>query len=47
MKTERKRMKLSGAIFFYFYAKAETNTETPKTNMKTGTSENSHGMNTV
>jgi hypothetical protein len=31
MKTEQKRTKLSGAIFFsFFYAEAKTNTETPK-----------------
>jgi hypothetical protein len=36
MKMERKRTELSSPIFVsYFFAKAETDPETPKTNMKT------------
>jgi hypothetical protein len=34
-------------LFSYFYAEAEMNTETPETNMKTDTSENKNGINTV
>jgi hypothetical protein len=34
-------------LFSYFYAKAETNTETPETNMKTDTFGNRNGTNTV
>jgi hypothetical protein len=34
-------------LFSYFYAEAEINTETPETNMKTDTSENRNGTNTV
>jgi hypothetical protein len=45
--TKRKRTELSGHLFSYFYAEAETNTETPETNMKMDTSENRDGTNTV
>jgi hypothetical protein len=33
--------------FYFFYAEAETNTESPETNMKTDTSGNRHGTNTA
>jgi hypothetical protein len=34
-------------LFSYFYAEAETNTETPETNIKTYISENRNETNTV
>jgi hypothetical protein len=34
-------------LFSYFYAEAETNAETPETNMKTDTFGNKYGTNTV
>jgi hypothetical protein len=34
-------------LFSYFYAEAETNTETPETNMKIDSSGNRHGTNTA
>jgi hypothetical protein len=34
-------------LFLYFYAEAKINTETHETNIKTDTSENRNGTNTV
>jgi hypothetical protein len=34
-------------LFSYFYAEAETNTETPEINIKTDIFENRNGINTV